>query len=89
MSIIDSGKSLNRREVEFVIRKLNWIILLLIFTISLTSFAVAKDLTLTIVYDNNPCNEELETRWGFSCLVEGLEKTILFDVGGVQYFSGT
>ena len=82
MSIIDSGKSLNRRKVEFVIRKLNWIILLLIFTISFTSFAVAKDLTLTIVYDNNPCNKELETRWGFSCLVEGLEKTILFDVGG-------
>jgi len=34
------------------------------------------------VYDNNPYNEELEMRWGFSCLVEGLEKTILFDVGG-------
>ena len=42
----------------------------------------AEDLTITIVYDNNPYNEELETRWGFSCLIEGLEKTILFDVGG-------
>ena len=65
-----------------MMRKLSWIILLLIFAISVTPFAVAKDLTLTIVYDNNPCNEELETRWGFSCLVEGLEETILFDVGG-------
>ena len=46
------------------------------------SFAVSNDLTLTIVYDNNHYNEELETRWGFSCLVQGLEKTILFDVGG-------
>jgi len=62
--------------------KLNGIFLLLIFALSFTSLAVAKDLDLTIVYDNNPYNEELETRWGFSCLVEGLEKTILFDVGG-------
>ncbi len=52
------------------------------FTISFTPLAIAKDLDLTIVYDNNTYNEKLETRWGFSCLVEGLEKTILFDVGG-------
>jgi len=44
--------------------------------------STAEDLTITIVYDNNPYNEELQTRWGFSCLIEGLEKTILFDVGG-------
>lgn len=48
-----------------------------------TAPAVAgKDLDLTIVYDNNPYKEGLETRWGFSCLVRGTEKTILFDVGG-------
>lgn len=52
------------------------------FTISFIPLAIAKDLDLTIVYDNNAYNEKLETRWGFSCLVEGLEKTILFDVGG-------
>ncbi|GAH88005.1 unnamed protein product, partial [marine sediment metagenome] len=46
------------------------------------SISATKNLTITIIYDNNPYNEELETRWGFSCLVEGLEKTILFDVGG-------
>jgi len=44
--------------------------------------AYPADLHLTIIYDNNPYNEQLETRWGFSCLVEGLERTILFDVGG-------
>ena len=44
--------------------------------------AIAKDLRITIIYDNNSYNKELETRWGFSCLVEGLKKTILFDVGG-------
>jgi len=41
-----------------------------------------NDLTLTIVYDNNPYDTRLETRWGFSCYVNGPEKTILFDVGG-------
>jgi len=43
---------------------------------------VAEELTITIVYDNNEYDERLETAWGFSCLVEGLEKTILFDTGG-------
>jgi len=42
----------------------------------------AHDLDLTVVYDNNPHDEHLETRWGFSCLVEGPEETIIFDVGG-------
>jgi 7,8-dihydropterin-6-yl-methyl-4-(beta-D-ribofuranosyl)aminobenzene 5'-phosphate synthase len=41
-----------------------------------------KDLSLTIVYDNNPHDDRLETRWGFSCYIQGAEKTILFDVGG-------
>ncbi len=37
---------------------------------------------MTIVVDNYPHNPDLRTGWGFSCLVEGLEKTILFDTGG-------
>jgi 7,8-dihydropterin-6-yl-methyl-4-(beta-D-ribofuranosyl)aminobenzene 5'-phosphate synthase len=37
---------------------------------------------VTILYDNNEHDERLETAWGFSCLVEGLEETILFDAGG-------
>lgn len=44
--------------------------------------AVMGKLTITILYDNNEHDERLETAWGFSCLVEGLEKTILFDTGG-------
>jgi 7,8-dihydropterin-6-yl-methyl-4-(beta-D-ribofuranosyl)aminobenzene 5'-phosphate synthase len=43
---------------------------------------MAKDLSLTIVYDNNIHDRNLETRWGFSCYVKGPEKTLLFDVGG-------
>jgi 7,8-dihydropterin-6-yl-methyl-4-(beta-D-ribofuranosyl)aminobenzene 5'-phosphate synthase len=38
--------------------------------------------TITVIYDNNPHQPGLETSWGFSCLVEGPEKTILFDTGG-------
>ena len=37
---------------------------------------------VTVLYDNNEYDDRLETAWGFSCLVEGLEKTILFDTGG-------
>ncbi|MGC1123012.1 MAG: MBL fold metallo-hydrolase [Candidatus Methanofastidiosia archaeon] len=39
------------------------------------------DLTITVVYDNYAFAEGLETEWGFSCLVEAPEKTILFDTG--------
>lgn len=38
-------------------------------------------ITITILYDNYVFNEDLKTDWGFSCLVEGTEKTILFDTG--------
>jgi len=37
---------------------------------------------LTIVYDNNSYDKELRTSWGFSCLVEIKDKTVLFDTGG-------
>ncbi len=39
-------------------------------------------LILTVLYDNNPLMEGMEASWGFSCLIEGCEKTILFDTGG-------
>lgn len=41
-----------------------------------------RDLSLTVIYDNNPYDARLQTRWGFSCYVKRPEKTILFDVGG-------
>jgi 7,8-dihydropterin-6-yl-methyl-4-(beta-D-ribofuranosyl)aminobenzene 5'-phosphate synthase len=52
-----------------------------IFALLFVPLALAKDLHLTIVYDNNPYKKELETRWGFSCFIDGPEETILFDVG--------
>jgi len=39
-------------------------------------------MTITVVYDNNPYREGVETAWGFSCLLTVAEKTILFDTGG-------
>jgi 7,8-dihydropterin-6-yl-methyl-4-(beta-D-ribofuranosyl)aminobenzene 5'-phosphate synthase len=41
-----------------------------------------NDLTIKVIYDNNPYMEGLETAWGFSALITGTEKTILFDTGG-------
>jgi len=38
-------------------------------------------LQLSIVYDNNAYDERLQTDWGYSCFVQGLEKSILFDTG--------
>ncbi len=52
------------------------------FMLLSSSSSGAEGLRLTIIYDNNPFREGLETAWGFSCLIEGLEKTILFDTGG-------
>jgi len=42
----------------------------------------AKNLSITVSYDNNPYKERLTTAWGFSCVIRGTEKTILFDTGG-------
>jgi len=49
-------------------------------TVAPTEAALA--VTITILYDNNEYDERLRTAWGFSCLVEGPDETILFDTGG-------
>jgi 7,8-dihydropterin-6-yl-methyl-4-(beta-D-ribofuranosyl)aminobenzene 5'-phosphate synthase len=41
-----------------------------------------QNISLTVLYDNNPYDELLDVGWGFSCLIRGTEKTILFDTGG-------
>jgi 7,8-dihydropterin-6-yl-methyl-4-(beta-D-ribofuranosyl)aminobenzene 5'-phosphate synthase len=40
------------------------------------------DVTLTILYDNYNFDENFKSSWGFSCLIESPERTILFDCGG-------
>jgi 7,8-dihydropterin-6-yl-methyl-4-(beta-D-ribofuranosyl)aminobenzene 5'-phosphate synthase len=34
------------------------------------------------VYNNVACDRELTLSWGMACVIEGTEKTILFDTGG-------
>ena len=38
-------------------------------------------LQMTIVYDNTALGKNLRADWGFSCFIQGLEKSILFDTG--------
>ncbi|MBE0425895.1 MAG: MBL fold metallo-hydrolase [Nitrospirae bacterium] len=61
------------------------IILLLSITLLMGDSVMAnrsEHINITVVYDNNPYKAGLETAWGFSCLVKGTDKTILFDTGG-------
>jgi len=42
----------------------------------------ANTINITIIYDNYPFDGLLKTEWGFSCLVEGFERKVLFDTPG-------
>lgn len=43
---------------------------------------ISSNISLTILYDNDPVpDNDLETGWGFSCLIQGVGETILFDTG--------
>ena len=42
----------------------------------------SNNVSITVVYDNHTHKEGLESAWGFSCVITGLEKTVLFDTGG-------
>jgi len=37
--------------------------------------------TFTVIYDNYSSSDQYTGDWGFSCLIEGKEKTVLFDTG--------
>jgi len=39
------------------------------------------NMKITVIYDNNSYKAGLETAWGFSCFIEGMEKTLLLDAG--------
>jgi 7,8-dihydropterin-6-yl-methyl-4-(beta-D-ribofuranosyl)aminobenzene 5'-phosphate synthase len=41
-----------------------------------------RGLSIVVTYNNNRYDKRLATAWGFSCLIRGTEKTILFDAGG-------
>jgi len=64
-------------------KKINWLVILFVLSILvMNSFAQPKDaLRLSILYDNYVHLTGTQAEWGFSCLIEGTEKTILFDTG--------
>jgi 7,8-dihydropterin-6-yl-methyl-4-(beta-D-ribofuranosyl)aminobenzene 5'-phosphate synthase len=56
---------------------------LILLAIVFPACAEAGDgkITVTILYDNNAFTPGTQADWGYSCLIEGTEKTILFDAG--------
>ncbi|HPG37815.1 MAG TPA: MBL fold metallo-hydrolase [bacterium] len=61
-------------------KKLILIILLWLF-MALPGYPESNELTFTILYNNYAHVPGTVSDWGFSCLVEGGEQTILFDTG--------
>ena len=49
--------------------------------VNLAATKPGSKLKLTILYDNYQFDKAFMNSWGFSCLIEGLDKTILFDCG--------
>jgi 7,8-dihydropterin-6-yl-methyl-4-(beta-D-ribofuranosyl)aminobenzene 5'-phosphate synthase len=39
-------------------------------------------ITFTVLFDNRQFRKDLEPSWGYSCLIRGTARTILFDTGG-------
>lgn len=55
---------------------------LLILALILSSFYSSDpEITITIIYDNYEYEDGFKNSWGFSCLIEGTDQTILFDTG--------
>lgn len=46
------------------------------------NISAVENPSITVIFDNYLYKEGLKTAWGFSCLIRGIEKTILFDTGG-------
>ena len=44
--------------------------------------APADAFEVTVLYDNTPMTPTLKTAWGFACLIQTAQETILFDTGG-------
>jgi 7,8-dihydropterin-6-yl-methyl-4-(beta-D-ribofuranosyl)aminobenzene 5'-phosphate synthase len=58
--------------------------ILILFNLNLEATEMNDEqfIQMTIVYDNNAFDDTLEKDWGFSCYIQGLDKSILFDTGG-------
>ncbi|MFA9452523.1 MAG: MBL fold metallo-hydrolase [Candidatus Aminicenantaceae bacterium] len=58
-----------------------WFLGLLALLICGGAAAAADDFQVTILYDNTVHASGTKADWGFACLIQGAEKTILFDTG--------
>ncbi len=56
-------------------------LVVLIFPISGIGEEANSEITITILYDNYIFLPDTKSDWGFSCLIESKEKTVLFDTG--------
>jgi len=54
----------------------------LVPSLTSVSLGAGETVTITVLYDNNPYAPGLKTAWGFSCLIEKGDETVLFDTGG-------
>ncbi|MFC2124823.1 MBL fold metallo-hydrolase [Bacteroidota bacterium] len=57
------------------------IILFSVFSPDPLSSQTEDQITFTVIYDNTSISPEYRGDWGFACLIEGKDKTILFDTG--------
>jgi 7,8-dihydropterin-6-yl-methyl-4-(beta-D-ribofuranosyl)aminobenzene 5'-phosphate synthase len=51
------------------------------FAVESTASNEQSQLRFHVVFNNVPYKTGLQTAWGFACLIEGLQKTVLFDTG--------
>jgi 7,8-dihydropterin-6-yl-methyl-4-(beta-D-ribofuranosyl)aminobenzene 5'-phosphate synthase len=74
----------NSFHMEAFMKSLFIFIMCSLFTLtcvgSLSTGSMEK-IQITILYDNYIAQEGVEADWGFACLIEGMEKKILFDTG--------
>jgi 7,8-dihydropterin-6-yl-methyl-4-(beta-D-ribofuranosyl)aminobenzene 5'-phosphate synthase len=73
--------SLKLKEINKFFKMFRIIISLLLFN-AISLSCLAREVILTITYNNFPFNKDLSTGWGLSVFIEGLEQTLLFDTGG-------
>jgi len=61
--------------------KIASVIVVLGLSVAVHGGPAGPPLKFTVLYDNYVHQEGTRADWGFSCLIEGAEKTILFDTG--------
>jgi 7,8-dihydropterin-6-yl-methyl-4-(beta-D-ribofuranosyl)aminobenzene 5'-phosphate synthase len=57
-------------------------IVLFCIVLMVSAMAESNEITLNIVYNNVAFDKKLTLSWGMACVIEGMEKVILFDTGG-------